>query len=172
MELFGEWSQRQRDWRRNAQATPPPVCVQQKLIEAGQRSRTSGAQARLAGIAQQRIALGNDLQFLRQHYPQRYSLAFEANGDFRSAVQLVAVGLSSTTDKLARGQWNQLGLSLFVLLVSALSSATACLMVLMHPHRPEVALSWDEDLRRERDRWLADQVQALQGLDRRQGGQG
>ena len=45
-------------------------------------------------------------------------------------------------------------------------------MVLMHPHRPEVALSWDEDLRRERDRWLADQVQALQGLDRRQGGQG
>ena len=172
VELFGEWSQRQRDWRRDAQATPPPVCVQQKLIEADQRSRTAGAQARLASIEQQRIALGNDLQFLRQHYPQRYSLAFEANGDFRSAVQLVAVAIGSTTDKLAHGQWNQLGLSLFVLLVSALSSATACLMVLMHPHRPEVALSWDEDLRRERDRWLADQVQALQGLDRRQGGQG
>lgn len=172
VELFGEWSQRQRDWRRNAQATPPPVCVQQKLIEADQRSRTAGASARLASIEQQRIAMGNDLQFLRQHYPQRYSLAFEANGDFRSAVQLVAVGLSSTTDKLARGQWNQLGLSLYVLLVSALSSATACLMVLMHPHRPEVSLSWDEDLRRERDRWLADQVQALQGLDRHQGGQG
>ena len=74
------------------------------------------------------------------------------------------------------GQWNQLGLSLYVLMVSLLSSATACLLVLLHPHRPEVALSWDEDLRRERDRWLAEQlqalsVQALPALDRQQGEQ-
>ena len=161
VELFGEWSQRQRDWSRSARTTPPPVCVQQKLIEADQRNRTAEARERLAGIERQRIAIGNDLRFLRERYPDRYSLAFHPSGEFRSAVQLVAVGIGSTIEKLSSGQWNQLGLSLYGLMVSLLSSATACLLVLLHPHRPEVELSWDEDLRRERDRWLAEQLQAL-----------
>jgi hypothetical protein len=161
VELFGDWSQRQRDWSRSARTTPPPVCVQQKLIEADQRNRTAEARERLAGIERERIAIGNDLRFLKERYPDRYSLAFRPSGEFRSAVQLVAVGIGSTTEKLSSGQWNQLGLSLYVLMVSLLSSATACLLVLLHPHRPEVALSWDEDLRRERDRWLAEQLQAL-----------
>ncbi len=170
--LFGEWSQRNRDWRRSASQTPPPLCVQQQLLEADQRSRLAVARRRLEGLEQQRIALGNDQHFLRLHYPDRFNLAFQGNGEFRSSVQLVAVGIDNTLLKLRQGQWNQLGLSLYVLLVSVLSSATACVLVLLHPHRRNVAESWDEDLRRERDRWLADQLQALQANRSLGGGQG
>ena len=171
VELYGEWSQRLRDWRRTAQATPPPVCVQQRLIEADQRSRTDVARQRLAGIERQRIATGNDLLFLRQHFPERYGMAFLPNGEFRSSVALVAEGMGSTYVKLCQGQWSQLGLSIYMLLISLLSSLTACMMVLLHPHRPGVAQSWDEDLRRERDRWLAEQLRALQSTAPVTGGQ-
>lgn len=172
VELFGEWSQRNRDWRQSARSTPPPVCVQQKLIEADLRSRTDRARERLNGIEQQRIGLGNDQRFLKLHYPERYSLAFQPNGEFCSTVQLVAVGLDSFAEKIRTGQMSQLGLSLYVLLVSALTSFSACLLVLMHPHRPGVAQSWDEDLRRERDRWLAEQLQTLSASRLRDGGEG
>lgn len=161
VELFGEWSQRQRDWSRIARSTPPPVCVQQKLIEADLRARTAEARQRLGAIDRQRIAMGNDLRFLKERFPDRYGIAFKPNGEFRSTVQLVAVGLSSTTEKLAGGQWNQLGLSLYVLMMSFITSATACFLALTHPLNPEVELSWDEDLRRERDRWLAEHLQSL-----------
>ncbi|MEB3167966.1 MAG: hypothetical protein VKK97_04455 [Synechococcaceae cyanobacterium] len=172
VELFGEWSQRNRDWRQSARSTPPPVCVQQKLIEADLRSRTDQARQQLNGIEQQRIALGNDQRFLKLRHPDRYSLAFQPNGEFRSTVELVAVGLDSFVEKLRSGQMSQLGLSLYVLLVSALTSFSACLLVLMHPHRPGVAQSWNEDLRRERDRWLAEQLQSLSASRVRDGGLG
>lgn len=161
VELHGEWSQRGRDWSRSARGAALPVCVQQKLIETEQRRRADEGRQRLGALERQRIAVGNDLTFLRRRYPERYSQAFHPSGGFRSRVQLVAVGFGSTTDKLTSGQWSQLSLALYVLLVSLLSSATACVLVLLHPLRPEVAMSWDEDLRRERDRWLAEQVQSL-----------
>lgn len=172
VELFGEWRQRNRDWRQGSRNTPPPVCVQQKLIEADLRSRSDQAREQLNSIERQRIALGNDQRFLKLRYPERYSLAFQPNGDFRSTVQLVAVGLENFLDKLLSGQMSQLGLSIYVLLISLLTSLSACLLVLMHPHRPGVALSWDEDLRRERDRWLAEQLQTLNASRMRDGGQG
>ncbi|MCS5699786.1 hypothetical protein NZK32_12145 [Cyanobium sp. FGCU-52] len=172
VQLHGEWSQRDRDWRRTAQSSPPPVCIQQRLIEADLRSRSAVALQRLEGIERQRIAVGNDLHFLRRRYPERYSQAFTASGEFRSPVQLVAVGIDSTTTKLRHGQWDQLGLSLYVLMVSLLSSATACILVLLHPLRPGVVQSWDEDLRRERDRWLSEQLAALPVAGTTAGGQG
>lgn len=172
VELFGEWSQRNRNWRQSARSTPPPVCVQQKLIEADLRSRTDQARERLNGIEQQRIALGNDQRFLKLRYPERYNLAFQPSGDFRSTVQLVAVGLENFLAKLLSGQMSQLGLSIYVLLISLLTSLSACLLVLMHPHRPGVELSWNDDLRRERDRWLAEQLQTLSASRVRDGGQG
>ena len=172
MLLHGEWSQRARDWRRNAQGSPPPVCIQQRLIEAEQRSRSAAARQRLEGIERQRISTGNDLLFLRQQYPERYRQHFTAAGEFASSVQLVAVGIDSTLAKLQQGQWNQLGLSLYVLLVSLLSSATACTLVLLHSRRPGVIQSWDEDLRRERDRWLSELTAQLPGSGRPEGGQG
>lgn len=172
VQLHGEWSQRGRDWRRNAQGSPPPVCIQQRLIEAEQRSRSAAARQRLEGIERQRISTGNDLLFLRQQYPERYRQHFTAAGEFASSVQLVAVGIDSTLAKLQQGQWNQLGLSLYVLLVSLLSSATACTLVLLHSRRPGVIQSWDEDLRRERDRWLSELTAQLPGSGRPEGGQG
>lgn len=172
MALFGEWIQRNRDWRQSARSTPPPLCVQQKLIEADLRSRTDQARQRLNVIEQQRIALGNDQRFLKLRYPDRYSLAFQPNGEFRSTVELVAVGLDSFVAKFRTGQFSQLGLSLYVLLVSALTSLSACLLVLLHPYRPGVAQSWNEELRRERDRWLAEQLQALTTSRVNGGGQG
>jgi hypothetical protein len=169
--LFGEWSQRNRDWRQSARSTPPPLCVQQKLIEADLRSRTDQARQQLNGIEQKRIAMGNDQRFLKLRYPDRYSLAFQPTGEFRSHVELVAVGLESFIDKFRSGLMSQLGLSLYVLLVSLLTSLSACLLVLLHPYRSGVAQSWDEDLRRERDRWLAEQLQALSTSRVTEGGQ-
>jgi len=158
VELFGEWSERRQDWNRRGRTNLRPICVQQKLIEADQRQRTAEARRRVEALEQQRISTGNDLRFLKQAYPSRYEQVFNDQGQFRSSVQLVQVAIDNYLDKLAHGQWGQLGLSLYVLMISLLSSATACCMVLLHPTKPEVAMSWDEDVRRERDRWLAEQI--------------
>jgi hypothetical protein len=158
VELFGEWSERRQDWNRPGRTNLRPICVQQKLIEADQRQRTAEARRRVEALEQQRISTGNDLRFLKQTYPSRYEQVFNDQGQFRSSVQLVQVAIDNYLDKLAHGQWGQLGLSLYVLMFSLLSSATACCMVLLHPTKPEVAMSWDEDVRRERDRWLAEQI--------------
>ena len=158
VELFGEWSERRQDWNRPDRRNQRPICVQQKLIEADQRQRTAEARRRVEALEQQRITMGNDLRFLKQAYPSRYEQVFNDQGQFRSSVQLVQVAIDNYLDKLAHGQWGQLGLSLYILLFSLLSSATACCMVLLHPSKPEVAMSWSEDVRRERDRWLAERI--------------
>lgn len=158
VELYGEWSQRSQDWSRSGRNGQRPTCVQQKLIEADQRQRTAEARRRVEMLEQQRISMGNYLRFLAKIYPNRYEQVFNDQVQFCSAVLLVQVAISNYLDQLAHGHWGQLGLSLYVLMFSLLSSAIACCLVLLHPSKPEVAMSGCDDVRRERDRWLAERV--------------
>ncbi|WP_411872042.1 hypothetical protein [Vulcanococcus limneticus] len=162
VELYGEWSQRRSDWRRSGRQGQLPVCVQQKLLEEEQRDRSAVARQQVEALEQQRIQLGNDQAFLRRHFPARYALTFSGDGEFRSPVELVAVAMQNFLGKLASRDWAELGLPLFVLSFSLLTSATTCALVLLHPFRHGVAMSWSEDVRRERDRWLAEQLNALE----------
>ncbi len=162
VELYGEWSQRRSDWRRSGRQGQLPVCVQQKLLEEEQRGRAAVARRQTEALEQQRIQLGHDQAFLRRHFPARYALSFEPSGAFRSPVELVAVAMQNFLGKLTSRSWAELGLPLFVLSFSLLTSATTCALVLLHPFRHGVAMSWSEEVRRERDRWLAEQLNSLE----------
>jgi hypothetical protein len=53
-----------------------------------------------------------------------------------------------------------MGLSIYVLSFSLITSTVVCALVIAHSRRPGVALSWSDDVRQERDRWLAEQLKA------------
>lgn len=158
VQLHGEWSERRQDWSRSSRKGQLPVCIQQKLLEEQQRSRSAEERTRLAALEQERLQLGNNQVFLKRHFPANHALTFSPNGEFLSPVELVSVAIRSFMGRLFSPEWLQLGLPLFILSFSLLTSATACALVLMHPHRPGVAMSWSEEVRRERDRWLAAQL--------------
>ena len=164
VELYGEWSQRRTDWSRTTRSGQRPVCVEQKLLEEAQRSRVDLDRGRIEAIEQQRIQFGNDQSFLKARFPERFAATFEPNGEFRSPVQLVTVGISNFFAMLTSGQWASMGLSLYMLSFSLITSTVVCGIVISHSRRPGVAVSWSEEVRRERDRWLAEQVAAYDAL--------
>ena len=160
VELYGEWSQRRTDWSTTSRSGQRPVCVEQKLQEEAQRSRVGAARRQIEALESQRSLLANDQTFLETTFPDRFAATFESEGQFRSSVELVRVGIDNFFSKLARGHWAAMGLSIYVLSFSLISSAVVCALVIAHSRRPGVVESWSEAVRQRRDRWLADQLAA------------
>ncbi len=160
VELYGEWSQRRTDWSRTTRSGQRPICVELKLLEDAQRQRVAAERERLETTERERLRFGNDQRFLQNTFPERFAATFEPDGAFRSPVQLVTVGIENFFTMLSRGQWAAMGLSIYVLSFSLITSTVVCALVIAHSRRPGVALSWSDDVRQERDRWLAEQLDA------------
>lgn len=158
--LYGQWNERRDDWQ-----TVPfeklPVCRQVTRLEEAANRAYEQTQAQYQELQTARQALGNDVTFLQTHYAGVYSQHFTPEGEIKSGVEAVSYALSSYLDKLQSGNWNQLGLSLFFLLISVLTSTVACYLVIAYSRRQDVQMSWSESLRQERDRWLNEQFNLL-----------
>ncbi len=164
--LYGQWADRNRDW-----STVPfeslPICRQVERLEYEANQKHEAAQSQYAEYLALRTQLGNDLLFLKAAYPQSYDQTFTASAadpseaDFKSGVEAVSYALQNFTAKAGAGEWNALGLSLFFLLLSVFTSTVAIVMVLTYARRDDVQMSWDDQVRQERDRWLNQQFNQL-----------
>ncbi|NCJ08681.1 hypothetical protein GS597_19655 [Synechococcales cyanobacterium C] len=184
VQLYGSWQERNQNW----DAVPTeqlPVCRRRDRLEEESRDRYQAALLKLDQTEAERLAMNNDLLFLEQHFPNTYNQYFrvvgwEKNTEFRSGVEAVTVASEQVIAKMLTGQWTQLGLSLFMMTLSVVSSAVACVMVYQFSRREDVERSWSEALQHARDQWLMDRFselvqlqeaerhQALQALDTEQ----
>lgn len=158
--LYGQWNERSSNWQ-TLPLEKLPVCRQLTRLEEEANRKFEVEQVKFRKLEASRQLMGNDLRFLQANYSQVYDEHFNSEGQIKSGVEAAAYALTNFIDKLGEGNWKQLGLSLFFLGLSFLTSTVACYMVLTYARRQDVQMSWDENLRQERDRWLYEQFNLL-----------
>lgn len=104
--------------------------------------------------------ISNDLIFLQRAYPQTYEQAFTESGEIRSSLVLSQLALENFVGKLLRLDISSMGLSLFFFLLSVITSLVSCGKLMLYSRRSDVQMSWNDEIRTERDRWLEEQFRA------------
>lgn len=110
-----------------------PLCVRANQLEQTYNQSLQAAQNALQTFKLERQTLGNDLAFLKQVAPSQYTKTFvEQNPPFflpgdptvevRSGITLVTLGTQSFMGKMQGGNWDQLGMNLFFVGLSAITS--------------------------------------------------
>ncbi|NCJ07090.1 hypothetical protein GS597_11335 [Synechococcales cyanobacterium C] len=160
VQLYGAFGD-QTDWSQEPLETAP-ICEQAKLSLAQSYKTYETAKAHLEQNLAQRVALGNDVVFIQRFYPAIYDENFDADGYLLSGVEAVQYAFNNFFAHLAKGQVDRIALSLLFFSVSILTSVAACAMTFTFARREDTQQSWDERVRRERDRWLYHQWQLFQ----------
>jgi hypothetical protein len=163
--LYGSYNERNKDWS-SLPLNMLPVCERVERLEQENQVKVDAAETRLQGLRASQIRLGNDVMFLKGNVPSVYQQHFQAQAgsseeEFRSGAEAVAVAAEHFFTNLAQGRWNQLGLSLFFFSLSIITSTAACVMVIYFGRREDVQMSWSDEIRQERDRWLNQQFVEL-----------
>ncbi len=164
--LYGTWQDKDRAWE-NVKLELLPVCRQMTRLENQKNQQFSEYQQAKNLLEQQqqkRAEISNDVIFLERYYPTIYQQHFDRQGQMKSGVKTVAIATENFFYKMLNGKWSELGISLFFFSVSAITSVSACAMAWHFSQRKDVAMSWDENVRQERDRWLHEQVNILREI--------
>ncbi len=96
-----------------------------------------------------RHQLGNDNQFLQQQFPQVYSKHFTKDGNVLSGTEEFTVAFQSFWGRLFSPNlegMGQLGFSLFMFLLSVITSAGACIALVAHTYREDTQLSFNPEV--------------------------
>lgn len=145
VKLFGTFAQRNDNW----EAKPfqqLPLCRQATRLEDEQNQRIQNASDKYRTLLSDRTQTGSDVKFLETVAPDVFQLHFNSQGEIKSGTVLVGLATTQVYGKLFNGQWSELGLSLFMFLLSAITSIAACIMALAHALSKDVKLSYSQDL--------------------------
>lgn len=150
VKLFGTFAQRNDQWE-----TKPfqqlPLCRQVTRLEDEQNQLIETASAHYHNLLLDRTEKGSDIQFLQTLAPTLFQEHFTPEGQIKSGSILVGLATNQVYSKLFNGEWSQLGLSLFMFLLSGITSIAACAMALSHALSKEVQLSYNQELQRKID---------------------
>jgi hypothetical protein len=162
VQLYGQWTERKQSWD-TVPLEQLPTCRLKTRLETIAAPQYEQSNRDLQQTLQRRIKLGvgNDLQFLQKEYPSIYTAHFTPSGEIQSSVELVKIAIENFLSKLLHRDFSKLGLSFFFFCLSLITSTTACAMSITYARRQDVAMSWSEDIRQVRDRWLDQQWQLL-----------
>jgi uncharacterized coiled-coil protein SlyX len=97
----------------------------------------------IEAISSEMVILGA-VRYLKEKEPNIYAQEFDDEGLIRSEVEQFSVALQVFFDKLLSGQWTQLGLSLYILMLSVITSGVAVCMMAAYARHDDVAISWSE----------------------------
>ncbi len=109
-------------------AASKPICVQKIVYERAVNASTGEVEAELGQLQERRIKLGNDVEFLKTEASDIHAQLFTDEGDLKDGALAVKVALDNLVTKLQEGKWNELGFSIFLFSISAITSTTACLL--------------------------------------------
>lgn len=158
--LFGSYTQRNEDWSQ-LPLERLPICRQVTRLEQEAYKAYEMASASLEAQLIERSKLGSDVVFIKQFYPDLYAQTFTETGDLRSGVEAVGYATRNFFGNLRHGRIDRISFSLFFFSLSVISSAAACLMTVSFARREDVQRSWDDRVRRERDRFMYQQIHNL-----------
>lgn len=97
-----------------------------------------------------------DVKFVRTQLPDLYTESFlednvKSGNSFvvetkvRSGVELARLAFKNFFNKLDKGDFSGLGLSLFIFSISAVTSLTTCIVTISYASRKDVQNSWEKD---------------------------
>ncbi|AFZ43539.1 hypothetical protein PCC7418_1341 [Halothece sp. PCC 7418] len=157
--LYGSWADRAQNWQQLA-LEKLPVCRQVSRLEEQAFMNYEQAKNRFEAKQLLKTEISNDLIFLQRAYPQTYEQAFTESGEIRSSLVLSQLALENFVGKLLRLDISSMGLSLFFFLLSVITSLVSCGKLMLYSRRSDVQMSWNDEIRTERDRWLEEQFRA------------
>jgi hypothetical protein len=132
-----------------------PLCVRANTLEQNYEQSVQQSQAAFHAFNLERQTLGNDLAFLKQVAPSQYDKTFvekspwfflpsDPTVEVRSGVTLVTLGTQSFMGKVQRGDWDQLGMNLFFVGLSAITSLTSIGMGVTFALSQDTQKSYDD----------------------------
>lgn len=154
--LYGTWAERNRNWS-SVEPESRPICVQANFLEQEAFRYYEQAKADWEQLKADNILMDN-LTFVKQSLPDLYAQHFTEKGLLRSGVDATRLATQNFFGKIANLQFLDLGLSLYVFGISAITSFAACTMAIAHANRPDTQMSRDENVIRERDRYLQELI--------------
>jgi len=148
--LYGLFDERSSNWEK-IPYQQLPVCRQVTRLEDENNLKYQKAFNEYQFLLTARTDGGSDLQFLKNHAQSAFEQHFNSEGQMKSGPILVGLATTQVYTKLFNGKWSELGLSLFILAISAITSLAACTMAISHALNKDIKLSYDEDLQKEID---------------------
>ncbi|MDY6940832.1 MAG: hypothetical protein SWY16_24640 [Cyanobacteriota bacterium] len=158
--LHGTWAERDTDWSQKP-LDRLPLCRKLDPLQQESYKTYNNAKAILDEKLLVRQELGNDLAFLKRELPLLHEQQFLDDGEIRSGIEASRMAIYSFLNKLQTGDWAGLGFPLFFLLLSLFFSGGAVAMTIAHARREDTQMSFDDDVARERDRWLNERRREL-----------
>ena len=132
-----------------------PLRVRANTLEQAYEQSVQESQNALHSFQVERETLGNDLAFLKQVAPSQYDKTFveqspwfflhgEQKVEVRSGVTLVTLGTQSFMGKVQGGDWEQLGMNLFFVGLSAITSLASIGMGVTFALSQDTQKSYDD----------------------------
>lgn len=154
--LYGTWQEKNKNWS-GYDIAQIPICMQMNLMREEVFVEYEKAQQNYNNLLAARAETNNDLIFLAQTFPNVYQLHFNGEGRINSGIELVGLATENFLSKLWAGNFGDITLSLVIMSFSFVTSFGACLYTWFYAQDKDVKLSWDDELRIERDSWLEKQ---------------
>jgi hypothetical protein len=151
--IDGLYQERKQNWA-EVPFNNLPVCQKVARLEQQKQQPYEQAKGELDKKLVLRTQMGNDFKFLKQEYPILYEREFTEDGQILSEVKEVELAIDNFFGKIKKGEWANLGFSLYFFAFSALTSIASVLMTIKFARRNDVAKSFDPKLAIERDQWL------------------
>ncbi|MBR8832275.1 MAG: hypothetical protein N5P05_003528 [Chroococcopsis gigantea SAG 12.99] len=164
--IYGAYADRNLD-RSSVPTQQLPLCLQAKRLEQESSKKYQEAQKQFNFLSFKRADAGNDLVFLKQNLRNIYYQNFIDKGDVSTAeiangVEAVSIATENFFGKLSRGQFSQLGFSIFFFSLSMITSAVSVIVTITHARRDDILMSRNESIARERHLWLETRWNQLQ----------
>ncbi|MEY3870955.1 MAG: hypothetical protein RLZZ338_4849 [Cyanobacteriota bacterium] len=158
--LYGTFDQRNANWS-NIPTEELPLCRRVDRLGKEVYQDYETAKKNWEKLLTIRVSMGNDLAFVKKNMDASYTQHFTPSGELLSGIEATRLAILNFQQKFARGDFAGLGFSLFFLLLSIITSAIACFMIIALSRREDTAKSFSETVEIHRDMWLENRRKEL-----------
>jgi hypothetical protein len=144
---------RNQDWSQVKYANLP-VCQRVERLRQNHSDKVAARRQELQALKNQRQQATSDKRFLQQQFPGKYERNFTQDGELESGNELFGIAGLYFFENLVKGNFAQLGFSLFFFFLSLSTSLMAMGMSMDMAKRNDAQRSRSDAVASERDRWF------------------
>jgi hypothetical protein len=150
---FGTLEEKDKDWSQ-LDYSNLPVCQRVERLRQNHSDKVAARRQELQALKNQRQQATSDKRFLQQQFPGKYERNFTQDGELESGNELFGIAGLYFFENLVKGNFAQLGFSLFFFFLSLSTSLMAMGMSMDMAKRNDAQRSRSDAVASERDRWF------------------
>jgi len=150
---FGTLEEKDKDWSQ-LDYSNLPVCQRVERLRQNHSDKVAARRQDLQALKNQRQQAISDKRFLQQQFPGKYERNFTQDGELESGNELFGIAGLYFFENLVKGNFAQLGFSLFFFFLSLSTSLMAMGMSMDMAKRNDAQRSRSDAVASERDRWF------------------